>query len=65
MGGGNMDVPEPGFEESTVVARQLMRTGPPFPQWLDQDLKNNSKTRKSRKVKKGDLGFSPVRGLIT
>jgi len=43
MGGGNMDVPEPGFEESTVVARQLMRTGPPFPQWLDQDLKDDSK----------------------
>lgn len=41
--GGDVDVPEPGFEEFMVVARQLMRAGPPFPQWLDQDLKDDSK----------------------
>jgi endonuclease-8 len=41
--GGDVDVPKPGFEEFMVVARQLMRAGPPFPQWLDQDLKDDSK----------------------
>lgn len=42
-GKGCVDVPEPRFEASTLVARQLMRAGPPFPQWLDQDLKDDSK----------------------
>jgi len=41
--GGGVDVPEPGFEESTLVARLLMQSGPPFPQWLDEDLKDDSK----------------------
>lgn len=35
--------PEPGFEESTVVARQLMQQGPPFPKWLADDLRDDSK----------------------
>lgn len=41
--GGGVDVLEPGFEESTVVARQLMQAGQPFPPWLEEDLKDDSK----------------------
>ena len=38
-----MEDQEPGFEAATIVARQLMKRGPPFPKWLQDDLMDDTR----------------------
>jgi predicted HD phosphohydrolase len=37
-----MEGAEPGFEEATIVARQLMQRGRPLPSWLENDLRDDT-----------------------
>lgn len=41
--GVSVDVSKPKFKESTIVAHQLLQAGPPFPHWLDKDLRDDRK----------------------